>query len=243
MSEIIRLENITKNFGQNAVLKGIDFTINSGEVVSIIGASGSGKSTLLRCINLLEEPTGGDILFHSRSIITGDTPIDVTRSKIGMVFQHFNLFANLSVIENCTIAPINVLGIDKQAAEQKAYELLTKVGLSDFINARVSSLSGGQKQRVAIARALCMNPEVLLFDEPTSALDPEVVGDVLKIMREIADVGMTMIVVTHEMDFAKNVSDKVVFMDAGKVLEMGSAKLIFENPKEERTREFLKRVL
>ncbi len=243
MSEIIRLENITKNFGQNTVLKGIDFTINSGEVVSIIGASGSGKSTLLRCINLLEEPTGGDILFHGRSIITGDTPIDVTRSKIGMVFQHFNLFANLSVIENCTIAPINVLGIDKQAAEQKAYELLTKVGLSDFINARVSSLSGGQKQRVAIARALCMNPEVLLFDEPTSALDPEVVGDVLKIMREIADGGMTMIVVTHEMDFAKNVSDKVVFMDAGKVLEMGSPELIFESPKEERTREFLKRVL
>ncbi len=243
MSEIIKLAEVTKAFGEKSVLKGIDFTINAGEVVSIIGASGSGKSTLLRCMNLLEEPTSGDILFHGDSIITGSNSIDTTRSKIGMVFQHFNLFNNLSVIDNCTLAPINVLKTDKKTAEKKAFELLTKVGLSEFVNTQVSSLSGGQKQRVAIARALCMNPEVLLFDEPTSALDPEVVGDVLKIMREIADMGMTMVVVTHEMDFAKNVSDKVVFMDDGKVLEMGRPELIFEMPKEERTKEFLKRVL
>ncbi len=243
MSEIIKLKEITKMFGSKSVLKGIDLQINAGEVVSIIGASGSGKSTLLRCMNLLEEPTSGDILFHSESIITGSNPIDSTRAKIGMVFQHFNLFNNLSVIDNCTIAPINVLGTDRENAEKRAVELLAKVGLQEFMHASVSSLSGGQKQRVAIARALCMNPEVLLFDEPTSALDPEVVGDVLSIMREIADMGMTMIVVTHEMDFAKNVSDKVVFMDDGKVLEMGAPELIFENPNEERTKEFLKRVL
>ncbi len=243
MQEIIKLTNIEKNFGNKEVLKGVNLNVKQGEVISIIGPSGSGKSTLLRCINLLEEPTNGDITFKGTSLLNQDVDVAKMRSQIGMVFQHFNLFANLSVLDNCTIAPIKVKQMSKKEAETKAIELLTKFGLKDFINVRVSSLSGGQKQRVAIARALTMNPEVLLFDEPTSALDPEVIGDVLAIMREIANEGMTMVVVTHEMDFARDVSDRVLFMDGGQIVEENQPAVIFNNPEHKRTKEFLHRVI
>ncbi len=243
MEEIIKLTNIEKSFGNKEVLKGVNLNVKQGEVISIIGPSGSGKSTLLRCINLLEEPTNGDITFKGTSLLNQDVDVAKMRSQIGMVFQHFNLFANLSVLDNCTIAPIKVKQMAKEEAETKAIELLTKFGLKDFINVRVSSLSGGQKQRVAIARALTMNPEVLLFDEPTSALDPEVIGDVLAIMREIANEGMTMVVVTHEMDFARDVSDRVLFMDGGQIVEENHPEVIFNNPEHKRTKEFLHRVI
>ncbi len=243
MQEIIKLIDIQKKFGENEVLKSVSLNVKKGEVISIIGPSGSGKSTLLRCINLLEEPTSGEIMFNETSLLSTEVDVAKIRAQIGMVFQHFNLFANLSVIDNCTIAPINVLGQNKVDVEKRAVELLTKFGLSEFINVRVSSLSGGQKQRVAIARALCMNPEVLLFDEPTSALDPEVIGDVLAIMREIADEGMTMVVVTHEMDFARDVSDRVLFMDDGLIVEENTPEVIFNHPEHNRTKEFLSRVI
>ncbi len=243
MKSIIELTNIHKMFGQNVVLKGVDLKVNQGEVISIIGPSGSGKSTLLRCINLLEEPTKGNITYQGDSLMNPNYEVAKLRTEVGMVFQHFNLFSNLSVIDNCTIAPIKVLGENESTVKKRAEEYLIKFGLSQQINANVNSLSGGQKQRVAIARALTMNPKVLLFDEPTSALDPEVIGDVLSIMREIAAQGMTMVVVTHEMDFAKEVSDRVLFMDQGKIIEENTPQIIFNQPTHERTKTFLKRVI
>ena len=234
---LIRVENLRKSFGELEVLKDINFEVMPGEVVTIIGASGSGKSTLLRCINLLETPDSGHVWFHGEDLTGPKTDVDALRANIGMVFQSFNLFANKNVLDNCTLAPMTVKKVDK------ARKHLTAVGLSDFIMADSNSISGGQKQRVAIARALCMNPEIMLFDEPTSALDPEIVGEVLDVMRDLAAEGMTMIVVTHEMAFARSVSDRVVFMDAGIILEQGTPDEIFGNPKEPRTREFLARYL
>ena len=240
---LIRVENLRKSFGDLEVLKDINFEVMPGEVVTIIGASGSGKSTLLRCINLLETPDSGHVWFHGEDLTGPKTDVDALRASIGMVFQSFNLFANKNVLDNCTLAPMTVKKVDKATAEAAARKHLTAVGLADFIMADSNSISGGQKQRVAIARALCMNPEIMLFDEPTSALDPEIVGEVLDVMRELADEGMTMIVVTHEMAFARSVSDRVVFMDAGIILEQGTPDEIFGNPKEPRTREFLARYL
>lgn len=240
---ILNLSQIRKSFGTNEVLKGIDLQIAEGEVVTLIGSSGSGKSTLLRCINLLEEPNSGTIEFEGQDIINGDLDIDKFRANLGMVFQHFNLFENMTTLQNCTLAPIKVLGMTKEEAEAIAKEHLAKVGLLEFANAKVTSLSGGQKQRVAIARALCMNPKVLLFDEPTSALDPEVVGDVLDVIRNIADSGMTMVVVTHEMGFAKEVSDRVVYMKDGQIEYIADSETMFTNPQNENAQNFLKRVL
>ncbi len=240
---ILRIENLKKNFGKLEVLKDINVSVSKGEVICIIGASGSGKSTLLRCMNLLEQPTSGEVLYLDQDIINDDVEIDVIRTKIGMVFQSFNLFNNMNVLDNCTVAQINVLNRSKEEADLVAKQLLIKVGLEDFINSRVSDLSGGQKQRVAIARSLCMEPEILLFDEPTSALDPEVVGDVLKIMKDIATEGMTMVVVTHEMGFAKEVADRVIFMDKGIIVEDSTPEKIFNKPTQDRTKEFLNRVL
>lgn len=241
--EILSLQNIHKKFGNNEVLKGIDLDIKKGEVVTLIGSSGSGKSTLLRCVNLLEQPDAGQIIFEDTNIIDDDINIDSFRAKLGMVFQHFNLFENLSTLENCTLAPIRVLGLSKEEAEERAKNHLRNIGLEEFVFAPVTSLSGGQKQRVAIARALCMNPKVLLFDEPTSALDPEVVGDVLDVIRDIADSGMTMIIVTHEMGFAKEVSDRVIYMKDGQIEYVANAVTMFTNPQNEHARNFLKRVL
>lgn len=240
---VIELKNVTKSFGDHEVLKGVNLKVNSGEVVSVIGASGSGKSTMLRCINLLERPDGGDILFNGESIFGQDVNIAGYRTKVGMVFQSFNLFENMNVLKNCTIGQIKVLKRDKKEAEEIALKYLEKVGMSAFVNARPSQLSGGQKQRVAIARALAMEPEVLLFDEPTSALDPEMVGEVLLVMKRLAESGLTMIVVTHEMQFAKDVSSRVVFMDGGVVAEDDTPEVIFNSPKNPRTQEFLYRVL
>ena len=239
---IIKIEQLEKSFGDLHVLKGIDLEVNRGEVVCIIGASGSGKSTLLRCINLLEEADSGHIWFDGQDLMDLKVNLNALRQKIGMVFQGFNLFNNKSVLDNCTLAPMDVKHIPKTQAEATAIKHLTTVGLADFIHAD-SRLSGGQKQRVAIARALCMEPEIMLFDEPTSALDPEIVGEVLDVMKNLAQQGMTMVVVTHEMAFAKEVSDRVVFMDQGVILEQGSPKEVFGNPKEPRTREFLSRYL
>jgi putative lysine transport system ATP-binding protein len=239
---IITIKKLNKFFGNNQVLNDIDLTVYQGEVVTIIGASGSGKSTLLRCINLLEEPTSGSILFKEKELTSLSTDINQLRQKIGMVFQSFNLFNNYNVLENCTLGPIKLQKISKDNADQIAIEKLVQVGLKDFVNYDTQKLSGGQKQRVAIARSLCMSPEVMLFDEPTSALDPEIVGEVLDVMTNLAKQGMTMIVVTHEMAFAKDVSTRVIYMDKGHVVETGSPQQIFENPKEERTKEFLKRV-
>ena len=236
---IIKIEQLEKSFGDLHVLKGIDLEVNRGEVVCIIGASGSGKSTLLRCINLLEEADSGHIWFDGQDLMDLKVNLNALRQKIGMVFQGFNLFNNKSVLDNCTLAPMDVKHIPKTQAEATAIKHLTTVGLADFIHAD----SGGQKQRVAIARALCMEPEIMLFDEPTSALDPEIVGEVLDVMKNLAQQGMTMVVVTHEMAFAKEVSDRVVFMDQGVILEQGSPKEVFGNPKEPRTREFLSRYL
>ena len=240
---LIRVENLRKSFGSHLVLKDIDFAVNPGEVVTIIGASGSGKSTLLRCMNLLETPDSGHIWFHGEDLAADRVNINRLRERIGMVFQSFNLFANKNVLDNCTLAPITLKKMGKDEAERVARKNLEAVGLSEFVNAPATSLSGGQKQRVAIARALCMKPDLMLFDEPTSALDPEIVGEVLNVMRDLAAEGMTMVVVTHEMAFAKNVSDKVVFMDQGVIAEQGNPKDMFTNPQLPRTREFLARYL
>ena len=241
--KVIEIKNIRKDFGNRTVLKDINFNVHEGEVVSIIGSSGSGKSTLLRCINLLETPTSGQILIHGKDVLNGDVPLVELREKVGMVFQQFNLFNNLSVLDNCVIGQMKVLKRTREEAEKVAKEFLGKVGMSRFINAKPSQISGGQKQRVAIARALSMEPEVLLFDEPTSALDPEMVGEVLKVMKDLAQSGLTMIVVTHEMDFAHDVSSRVVFMDQGIILEDDKPEIIFEKPKHNRTKEFLSRML
>ena len=241
--KVIEIKNIRKDFGNRTVLKDVNFNVHEGEVVSIIGSSGSGKSTLLRCINLLETPTSGQILIHGKDVLSGDVPLVELRAKVGMVFQQFNLFNNLSVLDNCVIGQMKVLKRTREEAEKVAKEFLGKVGMSKFINAKPSQISGGQKQRVAIARALSMEPEVLLFDEPTSALDPEMVGEVLKVMKDLAQSGLTMIVVTHEMDFAHDVSSRVVFMDQGIILEDDKPEIIFENPKHNRTKEFLSRML
>lgn len=243
MKNIIEIKNLQKQFGDNIVLRDINLDIKQGEVVCIIGPSGSGKSTLLRCLNLLEEPNGGRIIFEGNDLTDTRTNLDLLRTKIGMVFQSFNLFNNKNVIENCTIGQTLVLNKDKEEAEQTALSLLEKVGIKEFAYANVNSLSGGQKQRVAISRALAMNPDIMLFDEPTSALDPEMVGEVLNVMKEVAKEGMTMVVVTHEIQFAKEVADRIIFMDQGIVLEEGTPDDILSNPKEERTREFLRRVL
>ena len=237
------VKNFKKNFGENQVLKGIDEHIKQGEVVCVIGPSGSGKSTFLRCLNLLEEPTSGEIYLDGEQINAEKTDINKVRQKLGMVFQNFNLFPHKTVMENIILAPVNVLGKTAEESEKTGLELLKRVGLEDKKDAYPSSLSGGQKQRVAIARALAMNPEAMLFDEPTSALDPEMVGDVLEVMRDLAKKGMTMIIVTHEMGFAREVADRVIFMDEGYLIEEGSPENIFDNPKEERVREFLEKVL
>jgi len=242
MQNIIEIKNLKKSFGNNQVLSGINLDIKPGEVVTIIGASGSGKSTLLRCINLLEEPTSGTILFEGQDLTNLNTNINWLRQRIGMVFQSFNLFNNLNVLNNCILGPTKILKISKSQATTLAIEKLTQVGLKDFINYDSRKLSGGQKQRVAIARALCMNPKVMLFDEPTSALDPEIVGEVLDVMVNLAKQGMTMVVVTHEMGFAREVADRVIYMDKGSIVEVGTPEQIFNNPQEERTKEFLKRV-
>ena len=240
---IIKIEQMEKSFGALHVLKGINLEIHQGEVVCIIGASGSGKSTLLRCINLLEEADSGHIWFDGQDLMDLSVNLNALRQKIGMVFQGFNLFNNKSVLDNCTLAPMTVKRIPKPQAEETAIRHLKTVGLEKFIHADSRRLSGGQKQRVAIARALCMEPEIMLFDEPTSALDPEIVGEVLDVMKGLAKEGMTMVVVTHEMAFAKEVSDRVVFMDQGVILEQGTPQEVFGSPKEARTREFLSRYL
>ena len=242
-NEIIKIEHLRKDFGSRCVLKDINFTVKPKEVVCIIGSSGSGKSTLLRCINLLERPTSGEIFYHDKDITTGKMSLAKLRSKVGMVFQQFNLFNNLTVLENCVIGQMKVLKRSKKNSEDMAMEFLTKVGMEKFINAKPSQISGGQKQRVAIARALAMEPEVLLFDEPTSALDPEMVGEVLKVMKDLAQSGLTMLVVTHEMGFAQEVSDRVVFMDQGVIVEDDKPEVIFNNPQHKRTQEFLSRML
>ncbi|PTJ45548.1 amino acid ABC transporter ATP-binding protein [Staphylococcus simulans] len=240
---MINIKHLKKNFGSNEVLKDIELEINAGEVVAIIGPSGGGKSTLLRCINLLEQPDGGEINFEGTNILGKDVKVNELRQKMCMVFQNFNLFPHKTVLENIMLAPKLLKHTDSTSLKQEAQELLDKVGLSDKGNSYPAQLSGGQKQRVAIARALAMHPDVLLFDEPTSALDPEVVGDVLQVMKELAKEGMTMVVVTHEMQFARDVSDKVVFMADGIVAEAGTPSQIFGNPQNERTQQFLKRVL
>ena len=240
---VLQIKNIRKDFGQRTVLKDVNFNVHKGEVVSIIGSSGSGKSTLLRCINLLEKPTSGEIIFHDKDVVKNENSLVKLREKVGMVFQSFNLFNNLNVLENCVIGQMKVLKRNREEAEKVAKELLTKVGMERFIKAKPNQLSGGQKQRVAIARALAMEPEVLLFDEPTSALDPEMVGEVLKVMKDLAKTGLTMIVVTHEMAFAHDVSTRVVFMDQGVIVEDNKPEIIFDNPEHNRTREFLSRML
>ena len=243
---MIRVENLYKNFGENdeiKVLNGINYEIKQGEKIVIIGPSGSGKSTFLRCLNLLEIPTDGHIVFDGVDITSSKANINKHRQKMGMVFQHFNLFPHLTILQNITLAPIKLKKMSKQEAEAKAMSLLERVGLPEKANAYPSQLSGGQKQRVAIVRALCMNPEVMLFDEPTSALDPEMVGEVLDVMKELAEDGMTMIVVTHEMGFAREVADKVLFMYDGVITEEGTPEEIFTNPKNPRTKQFLQSVL
>lgn len=241
MEEILKIEHLVKTFGTNEVLKDIDFSVSKGDVISIIGSSGSGKSTLLRCINMLEEATGGKILYHGKNILDGEIDEDSYRTKVGMVFQSFNLFANLNVLDNCMIGQIKVLKRSKEEAKKYALDYLSKVGMAQYIEAKPRQLSGGQKQRVAIARALAMEPEVLLFDEPTSALDPEMVGEVLDVMQNLAESGMTMLVVTHEMAFARSVSNRVVYMADGKIEEEGSPEEVFSNPKSQRTKDFLSR--
>ena len=238
---MIEINNLKKSFGDNEVLKGINAKIGDSEVVCIIGPSGSGKSTMLRCINMLEEPTGGEIIIDGEKV--SESNINEVRTKMGMVFQGFNLFPNMTVLQNITCAPINVKGISKDEAESKARELLSKVKLPEKADVYPRSLSGGQQQRVAIARALAMEPEIMLFDEPTSALDPEMVGEVLDVMKELAKEGMAMAVVTHEMGFAKEVSDRVLFMDGGYIVEEGKPEEVLSNPKEDRTKNFLSQVL
>ena len=240
---MIKVENLTKSFGELEVLKGINQEIKDGEVVVVIGPSGSGKSTFLRCLNLLEEPTSGKIFVDDEEITTKNIDINKVREEMGMVFQSFNLFNNLNIIDNITLAPTLVKKMGKEEAEKKAMELLERVGLPDKRDSYPKSLSGGQKQRIAIARALALNPKVMLFDEPTSALDPEMVGEVLDIMKDLAKEGMTMVVVTHEMGFAREVGDRILFMDGGYIVEEGSPEEVFGNPKNERTQNFLAKVL
>ena len=239
---IIQIKNLKKAFGEREVLKDINFDVHKGEVVTIIGSSGSGKSTLLRCINLLETPTGGEILYNGKNILGGGK-VHQYCAKVGMVFQQFNLFNNMNVLENCVVGQMKVLKCERAEAEERAKKYLDHVGMLQYINARPRQLSGGQKQRVAIARALSMEPDVLLFDEPTSALDPEMVGEVLKVMKELAESGLTMLVVTHELGFARDISDRIVFMADGIILEDSTPDEIFNNPKHERTRAFLNRAM
>lgn len=243
MKEKILVENLVKKYGDNTVLNNINVSIAEGEVVCVIGPSGSGKSTFLRCLNRLEEPTSGDIIVDGAHLMDENTNINAVRQHIGMVFQHFNLFPHLSVLENIILAPMDLKNASRQEAEKNAIRLLETVGLADKKDMYPDNLSGGQKQRVAIARALAMNPDVMLFDEPTSALDPEMVGDVLNVMKDLAKQGMTMVIVTHEMGFAKEVANRVMFIDGGNFLEDGTPEQIFTNPKHERTKDFLDKVL
>ena len=240
---MIDVKNLTKSFGDLEVLKGVSQHISKGERVVLIGPSGSGKSTFLRCLNLLETPSGGEIIFEGQSITDEKCDINKIRQKMGMVFQHFNLFPNMTILKNITLAPVRTGLMNKEAAEKEARELLKRVGLEDKADSYPAQLSGGQKQRIAIVRALCMKPEVMLFDEPTSALDPEMVGEVLDVMKELAKSGMTMVCVTHEMGFAREVADRVLFMDEGKIVEEGTPQEIFSAPKEQRTQDFLNKVL
>jgi len=240
---VIDVKNLKKNFGDLEVLKGVSQHISKGERVVLIGPSGSGKSTFLRCLNLLETPTSGEIIFEGQSITDEKCDINQIRQKMGMVFQHFNLFPNMTILKNITLAPVRTKLMTKEQAEQKARELLKRVGLEDKADNYPAQLSGGQKQRIAIVRALCMQPEVMLFDEPTSALDPEMVGEVLDVMKELAQTGMTMVCVTHEMGFAREVADRVLFMDEGIIVEEGTPAEIFGSPKEKRTQDFLNKVL
>ncbi|MFF2446352.1 amino acid ABC transporter ATP-binding protein [Neobacillus sp. NPDC058068] len=243
MEKVVEIQHLSKSFGSHEVLKDINFTVNKGEVVCIIGSSGSGKSTLLRCVNLLEKPSGGQIIYQGENILDNKHDITAYRTKLGMVFQQFNLFNNHNVLNNCTVGQMKVLKRSREEAEKVAMKYLQVVGMDQYVNAKPKQLSGGQKQRVAIARALSMEPDVMLFDEPTSALDPEMVGEVLKVMKELAGSGLTMLIVTHEMGFAKEVSNRVVFMDKGVIAEEGSPEQIFNQPTQERTKEFLKRTL
>ncbi len=241
MEKVLEIKNLQKGFGSHQVLKNIDFTVYPGNVISIIGASGSGKSTLLRCINLLEEADSGQILYHGKDITEPGESVPAYRKKVGMVFQSFNLFENMNVLENCMVGQRKVAGKSKEEAREKAVFFLQKVGMEPYINAKPRQLSGGQKQRVAIARALAMEPEVLLFDEPTSALDPQMVGEVLQVMENLAKEGLTMLIVTHEMAFARDVSDRVIFMADGIIEEEGTPEEVFGSPKSEKTKEFLSR--
>jgi len=243
MGEILRLEHLEKTFGAHQVLRDISFSVNKGDVISIIGSSGSGKSTMLRCVNLLEAPTAGKIIFEGKDIAGKELNLSQYRARVGMVFQQFNLFNNMNALENCVCPQLTVLHRKRGEAEKIARDYLERVGMSAYCNARPSQLSGGQKQRVAIARTLSMNPDIILFDEPTSALDPEMVGEVLDVMKRLAKEGFTMLVVTHEMAFARDVSSRVIFMDGGVIVEDAAPEEIFENPKEARTREFLSRYL
>lgn len=243
MAEKISVQNLVKKYGNNTVLNDISVSIHEGDVVCIIGPSGSGKSTFLRCLNKLEEPTSGDIVIDGAHLMDKNTDINLVRQHIGMVFQHFNLFPHLTVLENIILAPMDLKKVSRDEAEKNAIRLLDMVGLADKKDMKPDNLSGGQKQRVAIARALAMNPDIMLFDEPTSALDPEMVGDVLNVMKNLAKQGMTMVIVTHEMGFAKEVANRVLFTDGGKILEDGTPQQIFENPQNERTKDFLNKVL
>ena len=240
---ILQVNHLSKSFGDHEVLRDVDFSVSRGEVISIIGASGSGKSTLLRCMNLLEKPSSGEILFHNENIQRPGFDLQTYRGRVGMVFQQFNLFANMTALENCVVGQMKVLKRSRVQAQNIAMAFLEKVGMSAYVKAKPRQLSGGQKQRVAIARALAMNPEALLFDEPTSALDPEMVGEVLSVMKDLASSGLTMLVVTHEMGFARDVCDRVVFMDGGVIVESDVPEVIFTRPAQPRTREFLARVL
>ena len=238
---ILEIKNLKKKFGDREILKGIDFSVNKGDVVCIIGPSGSGKSTLIRCINFLETPTSGEICYKGEDVLKKYKDLALYRTKVGMVFQQFNLFSNMTVLENCVVGQVKVLKKDHEAARQTATKYLYYVGMADYINAKPHQLSGGQKQRVAIARAMALEPEVLLLDEPTSALDSEMVGEVLNVMRELAKAGLTMIVVTHEMAFAREVASKVIFIDQGVIAEEATPEIIFKNPVNPRTKEFLSR--
>ena len=243
MDEILRLEHLEKTLGTHQVLRDISFSVNKGDVISIIGSSGSGKSTMLRCVNLLEEPTGGKIIFEGKDISGKELNLSQYRARVGMVFQQFNLFSNMNALKNCVCPQLTVLHRKREEAEKIARDYLERVGMSAYCNARPAQLSGGQKQRVAIARTLSMSPDIILFDEPTSALDPEMVGEVLDVMQRLAKEGFTMLVVTHEMAFARDVSSRVIFMDGGVILEDAAPEEIFNNPRQPRTREFLSRYL
>ena len=242
METIIQIQHLQKHFGNLKVLNDVDFDIHKGEVVTIIGSSGSGKSTMLRCVNLLERMDGGHVLYHGKDILSGQMDVNEYRSKVGMVFQSFNLFNNLTVLENCMLGQIRVLKKSKEEAKATALKFLDEVGMKEFANKPSTKLSGGQKQRVAIARALCMDPEVLLFDEPTSALDPEMIKEVLEVMKDLGKQGMTMVVVTHEMGFARKVGTRVVFLDQGEIVEENTSEKFFENPQSDRAKDFLSKV-